>query len=244
MNYPRILVPLPAYNATVPPKYGVNQSYVEAVVRGGGEPLCIVRPDDGRLRLLLPLVDGVLIVGGHDIDSEYYGEENTEHTQNIDRDRDRLELALICLAVKHRLPLLGICRGMQAINVALGGSLYQDVLTEMPGALFHDHHKDSVTGKELPHSTIVHDVFLKEKTLLHGLVGRATIAVNSLHHQGVKMLGKGLIPSALAPDGLIEAIELPNPPFFLGVEWHPEELTDEASQKIFSAFIKATAKKG
>lgn len=239
MNRPRILIPLPAYNTTVPPKYGVKQSYIHAIGNAGGEPLCIVRPDDERLHGLLPLAAGILIVGGHDIDSEYYGEKNAGNTQNIDRDRDRVELTLVHLAVLDKIPLLGICRGMQAINVALGGSLYQDVQSEMQGALSHDHHKDKESGKNLPFSAIAHDVSIKDGSLLCKLTGKKKIAVNSLHHQGVKTLGEGLIASAFAPDGLIEAIEFSDHPFALGIEWHPEELGDEASQKIFYAFIHA-----
>ena len=204
--------------------------------------MCIVRPDDAQLLELLSFTNGILIVGGHDIDSEYYGEENTKHVQNIDRERDRVELALVRLAVKHRVPLFGICRGMQAMNVALGGSLYQDVLTEMPGALRHDNHKDDLTGNDLPHSLRVHDVSIKDNTLLAKLIGKEKISVNSLHHQGVKTPGKGLVASAIASDGLIEAIELPDHPFALGVEWHPEELTDKPSQKIFQGFIEAASK--
>lgn len=243
MKRPHILIPLPAYNSIPPPKYGIKQSYAHAIADAGGEPLCIVRPNNERLMELLPSVDGVLIVGGHDIDSEYYGEENTTHTQNIDRDRDLVEITLIRLAILHRIPLLGICRGMQAINVALGGSLYQDVLTEMPGALNHDNHTDKETGKGLAHNLLVHDVSINKNSLLSKIVGGDKIAVNSLHHQGVKMLGAGLIASALAPDGLIEAVELPDHPFALGVEWHPEELADEVSRKIFSAFITASRSK-
>ena len=148
MKRPLILIPLPAYNAATPPTYGIKQSYAQAVIRAGGEPLCVVRPDDKRLSSLLPFVGGIFLVGGHDIDSEYYGEENMGHTEHIDRERDRVELALIRLAVKRRFPLLGVCRGMQAMNVALGGSLYQDVLTEMQGAIDHDRPIDKNTGKD------------------------------------------------------------------------------------------------
>lgn len=243
MKRPHILIPLPAYDDMAPPKYGVKQSYIHAIADAGGEPLCIVRPDEARLVELLPFIDGIFLVGGHDIDSEYYGEENSGHTQHIDRSRDLVELALVSLAVKHHIPLLGVCRGMQAINVALGGSLYQDVLTEMPGALNHDHHMDKKTGKELSHAALAHDVSIKKNTLLHKLIGKENIGVNSLHHQGVKTLGNDLIASAIAPDGLIEAIELPRHPFALGVEWHPEELPDKESKMIFAAFTNAAAKK-
>jgi putative glutamine amidotransferase len=239
MKRPRILIPLPAYDDLIPPKYGVKQAYTHAVACGGGEPLCVIRPDNERLIELLPFVDGIFIVGGHDIDSEYYGEENSDHVQNIDRGRDQVELTLVRLAVERRIPLFGICRGMQAMNVALGGSLYQDIGNEMIGALHHDYHKDRVTGKDLAHDFLAHDISIREGTLLARLTKKEKLAVNSLHHQGVKALGKDLVASAHAPDGLIEAIELPDHPFALGVEWHPEELHDEASQKIFSAFIDA-----
>lgn len=243
MKRPRILIPLPAYDDTTPKKYGIKQSYAHAIARSEGEPLCIVRPDEDRLLELLSVADGILIIGGYDIDSKYYREKNTGHTKHIDHERDRVELLLVHLAMKHQIPLLGICRGMQVMNVALGGSLYQDVQGELPGAIDHDNHKDKRSGKDLPHSLLAHDIFTKANTLLAKLVEKEKIAVNSLHHQGVKTLGDGLIASALAPDGLVEAVELPQHPFALGVEWHPEELDDEASRSIFNSFVRVASGK-
>ena len=238
VNRPRILIPLAAYNTLLPPKYGVNQSYVRAITNNGGEAVCVIRPDAEQMLGLLPFMRGIFIVGGHDIDPEYYGEKSNAHLQNIDRERDQVELTLVHLAVKNHIPFLGICRGMQIMNVAMGGSLYQDIRSEMPGAIEHRYNKDA-GGKDLSRSFLAHDVSIKSGTLLYKLIECDKIAVNSLHHQGVKTPGKGLISSAFAPDGLIEAVELPEHPFALGVEWHPEELPDEASQKIFSAFIRA-----
>lgn len=239
MQLPYILIPLPFHRDVVPPRYKVTGSYPEAIVQAGGAPLYVTRPDEERLRKLLPLADGILLVGGHDIDPKRYNEKDTGYTREIDSERDRIELTLVRLALQHRIPLFGICRGMQVINVALGGSLYQDVVAEMAGAQDHDHHKDDATGKDLPRDHQAHDVSVAAHTLLSAIIGKGPIGVNSLHHQGVKTLGKDLIASAIAPDGLVEAIELPGHPFFLGVEWHPEDLTDEPSQKLFAAFIKA-----
>lgn len=240
MKSPRILIPLPTYDELTPAKYGVNQSYINAIVGSGGIPLCIARPSETSLHELLPLIDGILLVGGWDIDPERYGEHNTGLTEHIKPERDRVECTLVQFALTNRIPLLGICRGMQVINVALGGSLYQDLLTEMPGALNHDHGHEKSGEQKNPRAIPAHDVAITAETLLATITGQHRLTVNSLHHQGVKTLGNALIAGAVAPDGLVEAIELPNHPFLLGVEWHPEELGDEPSQKIFTAFLAAT----
>ena len=238
MDRPRILIPLPNHSDIVPSKYGINQSYIHAVTKNGGEPLCVIRPDAENMLGLLPLVSGILVVGGNDIDPEFYGQKNDGFARYVDRERDQTELTLVRLALKYQLPLLGICRGMQVINVALGGSLYQDVHEEMSGALVHDHHAHGDT--QLPRGCyLAHSVDVVEGTLLYRLVKEKTIKGNSLHHQGVKTLGKSLTASAIAPDGLVEAIEISDHPFGLGVEWHPEELIDAASQNIFTSFINA-----
>jgi putative glutamine amidotransferase len=242
MSSPRILIPLAQQNSHTPPVYSINQTYIDAVVRAGGIPLCITRPEKEDVAALLSSVDGILLIGGHDIDPAHYGEERKEYTCNIDADRDRLELMLVHVAKERRLPILGICRGMQVMNVAGGGSLYQDVYSEMPHAIVHDYHNDT-QSKPLARNTIAHDIMIVEGTLLSEIARSPLIAVNSLHHQGIKTLGKGLSPSGRASDGLIEAIEIVDHPFGLGIEWHPEELGDATSQKIFAAFVVATKNK-
>jgi putative glutamine amidotransferase len=197
-----------------------------------------VRPNEDELSDFLTFVDGILLVGGCDIDPKQYHEQNMGQSKEIDGGRDSVELSVVKHAREQNLPLLGICRGMQIINVAFGGSLYQDLATAMPGAVAHYFYKDE-NGNLIPRDHRAHHVTITEETLLYRTVNTATIEVNSLHHKGVCQPGTGLRVSAHAPDGLIEAIELPDHPFLLGVEWHPEELVDEPSRKIFSAFIAA-----
>ncbi len=237
MKHPRILIPLPSCGEVSTPKYAVNRVYLDAIVSAGGEPLCIARPSEERLRDLVSLVDGILIVGGDDIDPQQYGQKNSGHSKNVDFKRDEVELTLVHLALAKKIPLLGICRGMQVINVALGGSLYQDIGAEMENGVVHDHHHHD--GKPVPRNYLAHTITFKKSTQLKMLTQRETLNVNSLHHQGIKILGENLVASAHAPDGLIEAIELPEHPFAIGVEWHPEELTDQTSKEIFQAFIDA-----
>ena len=239
MKRPRILIPLPSSNDPDHKKFAVRQSYVSAITEAGGEPLCIVRPNEDELSNLLTFVDGILLVGGCDIDPKQYHEENGGQSKEIDEKRDRVELSLGKHARAQNLPLLGICRGMQIINVAFGGSLYQDIATAMPSAVVHYFYKDE-NGNFIPRDHRAHRATITERTLLYATINTAAIEVNSLHHQGVHQLGTELLVSAHAPDGLVEAIELKDHPFLLGIEWHPEELKDEPSQKIFAAFIKAT----
>lgn len=235
---PRILIPLAQYNSHTPPVFGLGEGYVHAIVRAGGSPIMVARPTDEDLHELIRSIDGVFLAGGHDVDPNHYGEEKSECTCNIDRDRDRVEILLTQLAKEHRIPILGVCRGMQVMNVAMGGSLYQDVFTEMTGAIQHDFHTDE-SGKFIDRSFLAHEVHIEAASLLATIVGQQSCAVNSLHHQGIKVLADGLMKNATAPDGLIEAIAFADHSFGLGVEWHPEELNDEGSQKIFRAFIEA-----
>jgi putative glutamine amidotransferase len=235
---PFILLPASAQNTHSPQTYGQNQANIDAIVRAGGNPVMVVHPDDTALADLLQFVDGIFLAGGHDVDPNEYGEEKKAYTCNIDKDRDRIELALVRIAHKKNIPLLGICRGMQVMNIALGGSLYQDVLEEMPGAVVHDFHYDA-GNKPLPRGLYEHVVTLTPGTQFREIAAQEVIEVNSLHHQGIKKLGTGLLPVGLAPDGLIEAIEATNHPFAIGVQWHPEELDDDTSTKLFTAFIAA-----
>ncbi len=237
---PLILLPAAVQNAHTPQTYGLNQVYIDAIVRAGGNPLIIVRPDEETLHELLQFVDGIFLAGGHDVDPKEYGEERKAYTYDVDQDRDRVELALAHYAKDKHIPLFGVCRGMQVMNIALGGTLYQDVFMELPGAITHDLHCDSGSGKLLPRNLLAHEVVLTKDSHLETIMGMEKLEVNSLHHQGIKRLGTGLSAAGTAPDGLIEAIEATDHPFFVGVQWHPEELNNDISTKLFSAFIEAS----
>lgn len=185
--------------------------------------------------------DGILLPGGNDVSPLLYGEERKSHTQPPHNERDRFEMYLLERAMDKKLPVLGICRGIQVINVKLGGTLYQDVEKEMPGSIRHDWHDND--SKPLPRSLLAHAVSIEEGSELYGILGKKAVEVNSLHHQGIKDLGKGLTASAHAPDGLIEGIEMPSYPYLVGVQWHPEELQDNPVWKTFlDHFVQVCSK--
>jgi putative glutamine amidotransferase len=193
------------------------RNYVDAVQRAGG--LALLLPPDPRLVQepgeLVAKLDGLLLAGGADIDPAIYGQVPHPQTQETVPERDAFEIALTRSAIERDVPVLGICRGMQLINVALGGSLTQD----LPEHLGHEQHRKvigSFDGSD-------HDVDVLDGTLAMRVIGAARHGTKSHHHQGVDRLGEGLRVSAVSPaDELIEAVELPDRAFVLGVQWHPE----------------------
>ena len=217
-------------------KITINQDYVEAVLRAGGTPVLFpVTADREQQDRLLDQVDGLLLTGGGDIDPREYGESKQPCCGDCSSCRDAMELPLCREALTRRIPILAICRGMQVLSGVLGGNLYQDLASQFGTALNHPRY-------DTPGDP-VHEVEVKPDTLLSSIVGAGTLRVNSRHHQGVKTLGKNLRINATAPDGLVEGIELPDHPFVLGVEWHPESLSDRypEHQRLFDAFIHACA---
>ncbi|HXV78583.1 MAG TPA: gamma-glutamyl-gamma-aminobutyrate hydrolase family protein [Candidatus Binatia bacterium] len=216
------------------PTLFLPQRYCRAIQEAGGIPL-ILPPvaSQARLHRILERLDGVLISGGNfDIDPSYYGEKPIRALGLIKNDRTEFELELVKLAWHRNLPLLGICGGVQAINVALGGSLYQDIPTQLPHAIRHEHPK----GDKVRHRIIV-----RSRTLLRRIVQKQTLKVNTTHHQAVKNVGKELVINATAQDGLIEGLESSCHSFVLGVQWHPEILLkDPCQRRIFFSFISAS----
>ena len=182
------------------------------------------------------LCDGFLFTGGFDIAPTCYGEAVKDTCGEIDPERDEFDFLCFHRLIATQKPMLGICRGSQLINVALGGSLYQDIPSEISTELCHRQGK--------PHSAPAHKVCILEGTPLLRLLGSKEIAVNSLHHQSVKSFGKGLEPMAFASDGVVEAYYMPAHRFLWGIQWHPErsQEVDENSRKIFSAFAQACGK--
>jgi putative glutamine amidotransferase len=198
-------------------------SYVEAIKAAGGIPLLIpLGLSDDDLCAIFEQLDGLLLPGGGDVAAHYYGSHHPELISDVDDDRDRVELFLARLAVTQRKPLLAICRGHQLLNVALGGTLYEDVNLQYPEALRHDNYN------LFPRNHLAHHVSVIPGSRLAALFnGAAEVRVNSLHHQGVRDLAPELTAVATAPDGLIEGVELPDHPFAVGVQWHPENLVDD-----------------
>lgn len=215
----------------------LGAAYVHAVLQAGGLPVLLPPhiPAD-QAPTLLERLDGVLLSGGADIDPARFGGKPHPRVYDIDPERDELEIRLVQLASERDVPLLGICRGVQVINVALGGGLYTDIADQLPGAIKHDYYPN------YPRDHIAHTVQVSDGTRLAAIIGAGEIGVNSLHHQGIDRLAPGLQPAACAPDGLIEAVELPGHRFGLGVQWHPESIPDASSSPpLFRALIEAAA---
>jgi len=217
----------------------MNQRYYHAVASAGAAPVLIPLLDDMEtLRAIYERMDGILIPGGVDVDPAAFGEHPHERLGRIDPARDRVEIQLVKWAVEDRKPVLGLCRGLQVINVALGGTLYQDLDAEYPNAIKHDYFP--TYGFSRDH--LAHPIAIQPGSRLRHALTDASVPVNSMHHQGIKALARSLVASAVAPDGLIEAAESPNDAYVVGVQWHPEvfELSEPSSGDLFCDFVAAT----
>jgi putative glutamine amidotransferase len=204
--------------------------YPKAIARAGGMPVHLVREADAAA--LVPRLDGLVIAGGHDVDPRVYGREPTATTSRLDPGRDACELSLIETALTLGVPLLGVCRGAQLMNVVRGGTLIDELVTVQ---------EVEHTRVVYPPETRVHPVSFEPGSILHDLYGDG-ISVNSFHHQSIGKLGRGVRVSALAADGTIEAIEIEGAPQAVGVQWHPEMLTEP--DLIFDWLVAAAASVG
>ncbi len=214
--------------------YWMLPDYAQGLEAAGAAPVILpLTTDKAALRRYADTFDGFLFPGGHDVDPALYGQTPGELCDVLCPQRDGMEAEFFPMALQTGKPLLGICRGIQLFNVMLGGDLYQDIPTQCPSDV--EHHETS------PYDKVAHCVEIQQGTPLYEAVGVAEMGVNSYHHQGIKTLGKGLQVAAKAPDGMVEAVYLPEHRFALAVQWHPEfsRLTDENSRKIFSAFVRA-----
>ena len=227
---------LPPQTEETPPRFGQNQSYIHAADKAGAAPLLIpLLTDKDQLRQLFDLLDGLLLPGGEDVDPAQYGQPPHENLRQVSPLRDATELTLARWAMEEGRPLLAICRGIQVLNVALGGSLYQDIQSQLPQAQNHDWFPG------YPRNHLSHPVQVAPDSRLAGILGTTTLSVNSLHHQAVQDIAPGLEAVAWSPDGVCEALEAPGHPFALGLQWHPEELVDDdpRAQQIFDAWVEA-----
>ena len=209
--------------------------YSEAILHAGGAPVIIPAALDRKsLERILSAVQGLVLSGGPDVHPRRFGEEPLAGLGEVDETLDGMELMAAGLAVEKNLPLLGICRGIQVLNVALGGTLYQDIASQVPESICHTPKTDKAVHTHL--------VRIETGSRLHKLLGKREIWVNGKHHQSVKDVASNLIVAARARDGLIEAVELPGRRFVIGVQWHPEGTwrEDPNSKKLFQAFVRAS----
>ncbi len=207
-----------------------------AIADAGGLPVYIPTGlEESILHELYERLDAVLLPGGPDVDPVEYGQERHPQTKVIDVGRDALELTLARWTVADDRPLFGICRGHQVMNVALGGTLVQDIPSQVDTTLTHD------LPDEYPRSTRLHNVEISPDSRLASILGTTRVTVNSLHHQSVQAPAPGVNLTAYAPDGVVEALEMPNKHFVLSVQWHPEDLyqDDTMMSRLFTEFVNA-----
>jgi putative glutamine amidotransferase len=194
--------------------------YLKSLERAGAEPR-VLRPDRDPLPDALEICDGLLLTGGSDVDPARYGDADRHPTVDVDPERDDYEIALARLAIERDLPLFAICRGVQVLNVAAGGTLVQDIPSSLPSAVVHRRPKPPRVKRSPAHAVTV-TPGTRLAALLDGAARDGHVAVNSRHHQAIRQLAAGFVVSAAAPDGVVEAIERPAATFCVGVQWHPE----------------------
>jgi putative glutamine amidotransferase len=219
---------------SLPPVYAANPPYVHAIEAAGGFPVLLpLWQEPESVLLLRGRLDGLLLMGGGDVDPERYGEARHPETQPPEGARDRVEVELLRQALDDDLPLLGICRGIQVLNVVQGGTLVQHIPAQLPGALNHE--------MTVGHEDRRHPIAIEPDSRFASIVGATRHDVNSYHHQAVGTLGRDVRVVARTEDGVVEAMELPGRTFALAVQFHPERMVgdDPAMRRLFEAFVEA-----
>lgn len=224
------------YEYTNVERFYCNRSYVKSIEMAGGTPILFPALENkAQLSRLVDMVDGILLPGGYDLDPITFGEEPLPGLGVVDPVRDELELTVCRMALERNQPILGICRGLQLLNVAAGGRLYQDLPSQAERKLIQ--HRQTA-----PRWFPSHEITIASGSVLKRIFnGISCLRVNSFHHQAVKDVAPGLVVTAVAKDGVIEAIESPTHKFVLGVQWHPEVMWETAPEQaaIFRAFVEA-----
>jgi len=230
---------IPAYTDNslpdkMPSRFAMSRPYISALAAVGAAPIIIpLDLPEETLRAIYSMLDGLFLAGGGDMNPTCYGEDLYSKTEGLDLLRDDTELKFARWALEDHMPILGVCRGVQALNVAAGGTLIQDVTDMIPRAIRHQY------APEKPRDYVAHEITTVNGTRLSSILGHEA-QVNSFHHQAVQTVAPGFRVSAYAPDGVIEAIEHSNGTFAVGVQWHPESLapTDPKMMALFDAFIQ------
>jgi len=224
-------------DANMHPITAIQHAYIKAITMSAGLPVLIpdILPDED-LSDLYSRLKGILFTGGGDVSLKYFNGSDHPRIGEVDEERDTTEMSLMRNAVNDGKPVLGICRGAQVMNVAMGGTLYTHIPDQLKGALDHDYPGDL-------RQVLVHPVNVDESANAAEIFGETFLNVNSLHHQGLKDIAPGLRAAGHAPDGLVEIVEVPDHPFAMAVQWHPEWLTDQpAMQRLFKSFVDASGK--
>jgi putative glutamine amidotransferase len=219
------------------PRQSLNRAYVWAIEQVGGVPVILpVTTDTEVIARYLGVVDGLLLSGGVDVAPARYGQKPHRCLGEVDQDRDATELPLICQALAQDVPIFAICRGIQTLNIAMGGTLYQDIPSECPSKIAHQQ-----STLQLPRDRFSHSIHIKPGSRLQEIVGTDAMQTNSFHHQALRDVAAGLTVTANASDGVIEAVESPQHRYVLGVQFHPEETAphDPHSRRLFEAFVSA-----
>jgi putative glutamine amidotransferase len=216
----------------------VSNNYINSVIKAGGLPIMIpIINDDMDINKYIDMFDGIIFTGGEDVSPILYGENPLKQVTYISTDRDTHEIAMFKKAYEKNVPILGICRGIQLMNVALGGTLYQDIDAQIEGALGHG-------PMENPVNELYHSVNIQKNSILYNIFQTEDLTVNSFHHQSIKDLGTDLRVTALSAEGIIEGVESCQKDFVVGVQWHPEDLTSRYPLflKLFQKFIVVCGK--
>jgi putative glutamine amidotransferase len=219
------------------PIYANNRTYAHAVEKAGGIPILIPMMNDLHIIAdLLTRLDGLLLTGGIDIHPSRFKEEAHPLTEEADLELDEFEIALATRALQEDLPVLGICRGMQLINIILGGSLCQDIDNQYPGSIGHTH-------RNLPRTHLAHRITVEPGSRMEKILGSQEVWVNSLHHQAIKEPGTGVLITGHAADGIPELLEVSGYRFVMAAQCHPEEIyaIEPAFARLFSAFVQASS---
>ena len=230
------LIGLTTYGRSADNRYALPAEYVDSVRRAGGVPL-LLAPGEANWGAVLDLVDAFILTGGGDVDPSNYGGHRHATNYGVDLERDTLEIAVARRLIDSGLPTLGICRGAQILNVAQGGTLFEHIPDEVGESVLH---------RAPPREAIAHRIHVRPDSQLMQLLGRTEFEAASWHHQAPRKIGERFQVAATAPDGIIEAIEMPGHPWLIGVQWHPEltAASDPLQQRLFDELVAAARARG
>lgn len=217
-------------------RISLNYNYLRALRAGGGTPMALLHGNLAEMESYLPLLSGVMLAGGTDVDPARYGQAPRWATERPDPPREEIEWHVLTYADRVGLPVFGICRGMQTLNIFRGGTIIQDISSERPDAVWHDF------KRLLPRQHLAHEIRIEPGSRTASLLGLDQTPVNSFHHQAVGELGRGLKATAWSVDGIVEAVEDNDPDrFFVGVQFHPEDIIDTLPPLLglFEGFVEA-----